>query len=286
MENNRTRTFKASYTHKDGNTYSLKVRINPRLVSLFLALTLVSSTTACSFAKKDKSEDAKKALEQTSRDKDLETIKEIIETNKDMTELHERIIHEVEAEQTLSDIALMYGTTVDELMKLNKGKLGPKGGVFMGSNLTVDAKIKLSDEDAKINILEAYFDYVLNKSTTSGISHDESVSEEQRKLYSSLLYGFKKDNNTLDPNSIEGHYKRAYMAYHSDDYDKPIKTKSDYINTLLNITVEVEETLKDIAPIVSYTEFEMYCLNKSIDYSEPIERTYTPYGDMINKNKM
>lgn len=284
MMENRTRTFEAMYTHKDGKQDKLKVRINPRLVSLFLALTLTASTTACSFSSKKTDKTSQEKNIESSYEYDLEAIKKIIEEHPEMLSIKESTTHVVKVGETISDIAEMYGTTVDEVKHLNKEKLNGKTTIYPDEELRVKFDVKLSEEDRNINILEAYiYDYVFRESQLAKIIEDNN-EKQGSQLYRSLLYGYPQDANTIDPNSINGQAIRAYTAFHDEEIKQTEESKTKYINILKNIVLEISEKTKDMVSLVSYDEFEVYCLNRSTEYKEVIEKTYTPYGDMIKNN--
>lgn len=290
MQDTRTRTFVTTPTYRSGKRDNLKIRLYPRMF-LSMGLAMVIATEGLvgykivNADKKD-AKGADKGIESQSNmryeERDIEAIQKIIdEHGDDMLYTKERISYEIKTDDDiLSNIALKYGTTVNELKKINKGKLTPKGGTYIGSTILVDVKKPLSEEDAKINMLEAYiFDYALKESSFAHIASGEGEFKEQNKLYYYTLYGNVEDENTLDNDSIMGIAVRANAKY--NEGEKSAEVKSKYIQILESICDTMNVEINNIGGwLLPYNEVETYFKNGT---TKDIQREYTPYGDIIIK---
>lgn len=281
MEDNRTKLYDATYTDKKGEKHSLHVRVNPRLVALFLSLTLVASTSACKIVNSKGENAPKKVHEITFEEEDIKAIEEIIKNYPEMLSHKELITHAVLSGENLSVIAEMYGTTVKDIQELNKDILSSDGILQIGTNLKVEKSENLAPEDALINVLESYiYDYFLGCSHISKTVNNNEINDKQISVYKNAIYGEGKDQE-IDSHSIYGHAIRAYATYHDEEIEPTKERKETYINALQGIVKEIEQKINmggNARVVIPYSEYENYCYNKSTEH----QVSYTPYGNRIS----
>ena len=119
-KNNKTRIFSGVYTDKNGKRYRINVRVNPRLVSLVLALVMVK-TTACGVINPNYDKDAvqRGAYEDEYQNPNLLLIDKILKENPEMLKERTEGIYKVEWGDTLSGIADANGITLKELLHIS-----------------------------------------------------------------------------------------------------------------------------------------------------------------------
>lgn len=282
MDENKTKIYDAIYTDKNGSKHNFRVRVNTRLVSLFLAFSFVAGATACSIKGHSDKDTKGTTIEIDYQDEDLAVINEIIKNHPEMLVSKEIVRHTVNYGDTLSEIAEKYGTTVSEIESMNKSTLGNNHILQTGVELKVTKVEKLSEIDSEINILESYvFDYFLGKSEVAKIARGEVECEPERTThYKTVMFGNKEASET-DPSSIYGQSIRAQQAYHSGDVITEEK-KEIYLNALKDIVELIDRKINlsgNVRAVIPYEEYKTYCQNGNTEYK--VE--YTPYGNRIVK---
>ena len=283
MNENKTRIYDATYTDKNGSKHNLRVRINTRMVSLFLAFSFVAGATACSIKGHSDKDTKGTMIEIDYQNEDLAAIDEIIKNHPEMLVSKEIVKHTVNYGDTLSEIAEKYGTTVSEIESMNKNVLGSNHILQTGVELKVTKVEKLSELDSEINILESYvFDYFLGKSEVVKIARGEVECEPERALhYKTVMFG-DKDASLVDQSSIYGKSIIAQRAYHKEGVEITPERKEIYLNALKDIVELIDRKINlsgNVRAVIPYEEYKTYCQNGNTQYK--VE--YTPYGDRIVK---
>ena len=281
MADNRTILYEGTHTNKKGEKHGFSVRVNPRLAALFLSLTIVTSTSACTIVNVNAKNAPKKNIETIDENEDINTIEDIIHNHPNMLSNKENIEHTVQYGESLSVIAEKYGTTVSRIEEQNKDILNDNGILQVGTVLKIEKNVKLSDLDQNINMLESYiFDYVIGSSHIAKMINKKDGPKNELDYYEKAIYGGDKNSQELDKQSIYGHAIRAYATFHDEEVEQTKDRKEIYLQALKGIAQEIQEKLNlsgSIQTVIPYSEYETYCKNKSTKY----ETSYTPYGNVI-----
>ncbi len=262
-KNNKTRIFSGVYTDKNGKRYRINVRVNPRLVSLVLALVMVK-TTACGVINPNYDKDAvqRGAYEDEYQNPNLLLIDKILKENPEMLKERTEGIYKVEWGDTLSGIADANGITLKELLHMNK--FSERHLIRTGDEIKVETVKTLDENTQEINMLEAYlYDYVFNSQIAQIAKNEIGTNSNQSENYKRILYGNPKSENDVDRNSIYGRYVVAYLNYHDETKEKTEESIQNYIETLTEIAKDVDEYFNmGIGEfITTYDQFKIYCKN-------------------------
>lgn len=258
----RTKVYTAKYTDKNGVLHGMRLRINPHLSSMVLAINLIPSKKSATISHNNQSK--KEHIEDNSKSNELSIVEKLITEKTDMLYTKDAIIHKISPDETINTLAGKYGVTVSSIIHSNKDKVSPDGKVLPNSELLIEKLTLLSELDRDINMLETYiFDYVLRESSFAQVLNDKENNDDIRPLYNTLIYG-NASGNSYNPQSIYGLSLKAYQKFH-----EAIKTESDnlkeqYKGILLNIVKDIEDKINyadAINTIIPFNEFRDYCIN-------------------------
>lgn len=287
---NRTRIFEGEF-----NGHRVRVKVNPRLVSIVLTVTLVT-TAAAGVIKSNNSlavDPAKTSI--TMQDEtitvDKEAIENIIRDNPNLLYIETPGIHEVHFGESLSTIAEDYGITIDRLKALNeiddsKYILQAEVNGHPNELRIVNRESLVGSKVAEVLMLQSYLeDYVLHGSVAAQIAHDTTgeYPEEQINFYNSLL--FKNDGYSLQDQYLTQYFLRIYdetISGREAQRNRILSLSDEQLDKYINILESLVETLSSLKAgcpsLVDYNQYKIYYLNGNTKSDTLVQKNHTIYG--------
>ena len=212
-----------------------KVRLNPRIVSFALAITLASGVGIGAAKIQDKAREKDQEIVNEYESEDKRLINSIIGKYPNILVNKEIIDHVVGADDTLLRIAERYGTTVERIKEINNRNTDT---IYYKETLKVEHVTPKEELDKNIALLETYINSYIFKSEYAKIARGEVESDNNKQsTFFESLYG-KSTRTDIDPNSIFGMTANAYTIF--NESDKGVEAKTAYVNALNSIYGEIE----------------------------------------------
>ncbi len=269
------RTYRGTYTSKDGKKHPLTVKVFKRLGTFALALVLVKSVHTYAITPIMNNIAASANRETEMDNPDLILIDKIIKENPEIIKTITKSTYTVENGDTISGIAEDCGNTVKRICALND--MSSKDIIYPGQVINIETITEKEPLDKEISLLESYFyDYLFN-SNLATIARENSA--EGSLLYRSILYGNPKTEADVDPNSIYGTYVTNYLHFHEygevDD-----NTKNEYLAVLQGLAQDTVDQLSlgGTPIVVTPDQYKIYITNGTTKYEELQEYNHSIYA--------
>lgn len=269
------RTYRGTYTSKDGKEHQLNVKVFKRLGAFALAIVLIKS--AHTFVIKPIGQTIANSTNQEMEveNPDLVLIEEIIKEHPDIIKEFTNEEYTVQNGDTLSAIAESCGNTVKRICALND--MSSKDIIYPGQVLKIENITEKEPLDKEISLLESYFyDYLFNSNLATIAKENSS---EGSALYRSILYGSPKTEADIDPNSIFGTYVTNYLHFH-DNGEVDDTIKNEYLKILQSLASDTIDQLslggKPI--VVTPDQYNIYITNGTTKYDELQDFNHSIYA--------
>ncbi len=259
------RTYRGTYTSKDGQKHLLNVKVFKRLGVFALTIVLVKTAHTYIIIPVRDTITASTNKEIEEENPDLALIENIIKANPDIIKIFTKSEYTVKNGDTVSAIAEECGNTVRRICALNG--MSSKDIIYPGQVLNVEIITEKEPLDKEISLLESYFyDYLFN-SNLATIARENSAEGSQ--LYRTILYGNPKTEADVDPNSIYGTYVTNYLHFHKNSkVDDTLK--NEYLAILQSLAKDTVDqfSLGGTPIVVTPVQFKIYIENGTTKYDE------------------